>query len=257
MKGLKSMTAQKILKKAISQIGVKENPSGSNNVKYNTDYYGKAVSGSAYPWCCAFVWWIFKECGASHLFYDGKKTAYCPTVETFYKSKGQWYTNNPKVGDLVLFDFSGKGVAGHIGILEKINADGTYTTIEGNTSTSNQANGGCVMRRTRKKSTIRGFARPDYGTVSKTETVANNKGGNTVTVTLTVLRKGSKGNEVKTLQRLLNALGYNLGNYGERKDGVDGDFGARCDTAVRAFQKASGLTVDGVVGQATWTKLLK
>ena len=149
MKGLKSMTAQKILKKAISQIGVKENPSGSNNVKYNTDYYGKAVSGSAYPWCCAFVWWIFKECGASHLFYDGKKTAYCPTVETFYKSKGQWYTNNPKVGDLVLFDFSGKGVAGHIGILEKINADGTYTTIEGNTSTSNQANGGCVMRRTR------------------------------------------------------------------------------------------------------------
>lgn len=54
-------TAQKqaILKLAASQIGVKENPLGSNNVKYNTWYYGKSVSGSAYPWCQVFVCWVF------------------------------------------------------------------------------------------------------------------------------------------------------------------------------------------------------
>jgi hypothetical protein len=160
-------TANELIKKAVSQIGVKENPSGSNKVKYNTDYYGRVVSGSAYPWCCAFIWWIFKECNALELFHGGRKTAYCPTVETYYKSKGQWHKSNPKVGDLVLFDFSGKGVAEHIGILEKINADGTYSVIEGNTSTTSNDNGGCVMRRVRKKSVIRGFARPKYDTTVK------------------------------------------------------------------------------------------
>lgn len=244
------VTPNQIIKKAISQIGIKENPSGSNNVKYNTDYYGRAVSGSAYPWCCAFVWWVFKECGASELFYDGKKTAYCPTVESFYKSKGQWHTSNPKVGDLVLFDFSKKGIAGHIGILEKINADGTYTTIEGNTSASNQANGGCVMRRTRQRMSIRGFARPNYNGAS--QVASEIKGGNTVNVTLTVLKKGSEGNEVKTLQRLLIACGYSCGSAG-----ADGDFGNGTLTAVKKYQTAHKLTADGIVGENTWNSILK
>lgn len=243
-------TANDIVKKAVSQIGVKENPSGSNKVKYNTDYYGRAVSGSSYPWCCAFVWWIFKECGASILFYGGKKTAYCPTVESYYKKQGQWYKEG-KVGDLVLFDFYGKGVACHIGIVEKVNADGTYTCIEGNTSTTSNDNGGAVMRRVRKKSQIRGFARPKYEVVAN-NTTTTTKGGNTVNITLTVLKKGSKGNEVKTLQRLLVALGYSCGSAG-----IDGDFGASTLSAIKQFQKAKGLTVDGVVGQATWNKILK
>lgn len=155
------MTAQKIISMAASQIGVKEQPVNSNKVKYNTEYYGSEVSGSAYPWCCAFVWWVFKHCNASELFYDGKKTAYCPTVENYYKKHNQWFTVG-KPGDMVLFDFSGKGIAGHIGIVEKVNSDGSYTTIEGNTGSGNDANGGVVMRRTRYKSKIRGFARPNY-----------------------------------------------------------------------------------------------
>ena len=56
----------------------------------------------------------------------------------------------------------GKGRASHIGIVEKVNDNGTYTTIEGNTSLSSNDNGGAVMRRTRGKSVIRGFARPSY-----------------------------------------------------------------------------------------------
>lgn len=167
------MTAQKIINMAASQIGVKEQPANSNKVKYNTEYYGREVSGSSYPWCCAFVWWVFKACGASNLFYGGKKTAYCPTVEGYYKKLGKWYLSG-KPGDMVLFDFSHKGVAGHIGIVERVNADGSYTTIEGNTGSGNDANGGAVMRRTRYKSTIRGFARPDYqAEVSFTETAVN------------------------------------------------------------------------------------
>lgn len=44
---------------AAEQVGTKENPSGSNKVKYNTWYYGKVVSGDAYPWCAVFVCWIY------------------------------------------------------------------------------------------------------------------------------------------------------------------------------------------------------
>ena len=54
------MIASDIIKIAQSEIGTKESPSNSNNVKYNTWYYGKAVSGSAYPWCAVFVSWLFR-----------------------------------------------------------------------------------------------------------------------------------------------------------------------------------------------------
>ena len=247
-------TANDIIKKAQKEIGVKENPAGSNKVKYNTDYYGRAVIGNAYPWCCTFIWWIFKTCGAANLFCGGKKTAYCPTVENYYKSIGQWFTSNPKVGDLVLFDFSRKGIASHIGILEKINADGTYTTIEGNTGVGNDANGGMVMRRIRKKAGIRGFARPQYNLASSTKNKAQSvktgaQGGNKVTVSLYMLKNGSKGTNVKALQILLNGKGYNCGT-------ADGDFGAKTLTAVKSFQSRNGLTADGIVGAQTWTKLL-
>lgn len=57
----------KILELARSQLGVKEAPAGSNRVKYNTAYYGREVSGGAYPWCCAFIWWLFREAGAPEL----------------------------------------------------------------------------------------------------------------------------------------------------------------------------------------------
>ena len=153
-------TASKIIKKATSYIGIKENPAGSNKVKFNTDYYGRAVKGSSYPWCCTFVWDIFRLAGASELFFGGGKTAYCPDVENYYKKHDQWHSTG-QVGDLCLMDF-GKGRASHIGIVEKVNDNGTYTTIEGNTSLSSNDNGGAVMRRTRGKSVIRGFARPSY-----------------------------------------------------------------------------------------------
>jgi N-acetyl-anhydromuramyl-L-alanine amidase AmpD len=77
-------------------------------------------------------------------------------------------------------------------------------------------------------------------------------GGKTVNIELNVLKKGAKGEQVKTLQRLLIAMGYNCGNAG-----VDGDFGSSTDSAVRKYQKANKLTVDGCVGKGTWTSLLK
>lgn len=64
----------------------------------------------------------------------------------------------------------------------------------------------------------------------------------------TMLRKGSRGNDVKTLQTLLNENGYSLV--------VDGIFGSRTDSAVRNYQSSKGLVVDGIVGSKTWGALL-
>ena len=59
---------------------------------------------------------------------------------------------------------------------------------------------------------------------------------------MTTLKKGSRGEEVKTLQGKLNLI-------------ADGIFGPITEEAVEAFQKANGLTADGIVGPKTWAKL--
>ena len=57
-----------------------------------------------------------------------------------------------------------------------------------------------------------------------------------------LLKKGSKGEEVKQLQSKLGL-------------GADGVFGSGTETAVKKWQAANGLTADGVVGEGTWTKM--
>ena len=63
------------------------------------------------------------------------------------------------------------------------------------------------------------------------------------------LRLGSRGAAVVDLQRRLAAAGFSAGP-------ADGIFGSRTDGAVRSFQRARGLKVDGVVGPLTWGALL-
>lgn len=65
------------------------------------------------------------------------------------------------------------------------------------------------------------------------------------------LEKGSKGDQVKTAQQALKNLGYDLGKFGEKLDGIDGVFGKVTESAVRAFQKSKGLTETGILGPET------
>lgn len=65
---------------------------------------------------------------------------------------------------------------------------------------------------------------------------------------LPTLLLGSRSSDVKTLQEMLNAKGYNAGS-------VDGIFGRNTRAAVIAFQNANGLAADGIVGKLTWAKL--
>jgi peptidoglycan hydrolase-like protein with peptidoglycan-binding domain len=62
------------------------------------------------------------------------------------------------------------------------------------------------------------------------------------------LRQGARSPHVAQLQARLNSLGFSVGS-------ADGVFGPRTTAAVKAFQRARGLTADGVVGPATWSKL--
>ena len=74
--------------------------------------------------------------------------------------------------------------------------------------------------------------------------------GGDVPVTHTTIRRGDTGPEVAECQLDLIALGYDVGPAG-----ADGKFGAKTETAVKAFQTASGLKADGIVGKATWAAL--
>lgn len=63
------------------------------------------------------------------------------------------------------------------------------------------------------------------------------------------LRQGAKGDIVKTMQKMLSDSGSTLT--------IDGIFGSGTASAVRAFQKKYGLSIDGVVGPKTWAKLIE
>ena len=232
-----------LLIKAKSQIGITENPSGSNKVKYNTAYYGKEVSGPEYPWCCAFIWWLFNECKASPLYYGGKKTASCTTLMNYYKKHGQ-FSKTPQVGCLVFYNWGKGTTAKHIGIVTEVGS-GYIKAIEGNTAVGNDSNGGKVMERTRYANQILGYAHP----YTNIPTTTKETGGGTVNITLHTLKSGSKGENVEALQILLNGRGYSCGT-------ADGEFGSKTLTAVKKFQKAEKLTQDGIVGENTWGALL-
>ena len=154
-------TAKDIVNMALSQVGVKEDPPNSNNVKYNTAFYGHEVSGAAYPWCCAFVWWVFNQFSPCLV----KKTAGCADLGNWFKQNNAWHNKTPQVGDVVFFKFSGNARwTNHVGIVIEVK-NGYIKTVEGNTAISNNNNGGEVMVRERS-SNIVGYGRPAYASDS-------------------------------------------------------------------------------------------
>ena len=73
----------------------------------------------------------------------------------------------------------------------------------------------------------------------------------TCTPTLPLLQQGSTGMSVRVVQTILKYRGCSLPKYG-----VDGDFGGETLAAVKQFQTAAKLEVDGVVGAQTWKALV-
>ncbi|MDX6679320.1 MAG: hypothetical protein QOE31_3372 [Solirubrobacteraceae bacterium] len=69
-------------------------------------------------------------------------------------------------------------------------------------------------------------------------------------VTDPTLKRGAKRVAVRGLQRRLLGAGYGTGELE-----IDGHFGAQTEAAVKAFQEASDLDADGIVGKKTWAAL--
>lgn len=129
-----SATAQKIVDYELSQLGIGDSK-GNNNVKYNTWYYGRTVSGAGYAWCMAFQSYCANQIGV--LGTAVPKTASCAVAVNWYKNKGQFKygkhyggTYTPKAGDLVFY-YSG-GSFCHVGMITAPPVNGYLQTVEGN-----------------------------------------------------------------------------------------------------------------------------
>lgn len=149
------MRVADIIAKAKNEIGVCEVPANSNNVKYNTWFYGKNVSGDKYPWCATFISYLFKSeqklC---------KKTASCIDMLDWFTDHFR-IVHEPKPGDIVFFHYNTNNrKTNHVGIVISVEGD-SIITIEGNTSQTSQDNGGRVMQR-KRNSNIVAYARPEY-----------------------------------------------------------------------------------------------
>lgn len=112
-----------------------------------------------------------------------------------------------------------------------------------NTNISSQTNttskGDDWVRRLQQECNNQGFSKQTVDGIPGPATLAG----------CPLMRKGASGNITKLLQEKLVKLGYST-------NGVDGIFGSGTHSAVREFQKTRGLSVDGIVGQNTWRKLL-
>lgn len=152
---------QKALRLARTQLGVKESPAGSNDGK-TVRSYQRTTGAFRAPWCASFIAWLYSSLGAP---LKGFNTAYVPSYVDSARSKRNNLTTVglPALvvpGDLVAYDWGGDGIADHIGIVaSKVDAAGTFTAIEGNTSFGNNSNGGEVMLRERNIRQVQEFMR--------------------------------------------------------------------------------------------------
>lgn len=261
-------------KETNSQLDDKTANAGDENItKYARDldalgFYNGRKQGVA--WCDMFVDWDFvqaygMEVALAITFQPyGKPNcgAGCKYSRQYYQNNGRLF-DTPEPGDQVFFYSKDKSQISHTGLVYAVDSAYVYT-VEGNTSSSSGvvANGGSVAKKKYKLNYERlaGFGRPDYGmTISEpvSPSASSKPAATTYKLGDRTLKKGDKGDDVAALQSSLLLLDYHLGNYGVNKDGVDGSFGAKTDTAVRSFQSNHGLEIDGKYGKKSHAAMLE
>lgn len=144
--------AEKILKVANSQVGVEEQPKGSNAGVEVSTYLKSIGLNGGYSWCMAFVYWCVqqatKELGfVNQLYKTGGVLKMWNECEELQKSE-------PSVGSIFIMEFK-KG-QGHTGFVESFDVMYIYT-IEGNTNEDGSREGYMVAKRKRLRSTIKGY----------------------------------------------------------------------------------------------------
>jgi putative chitinase len=239
--------ADRVLDIARSNLGFRE---GAGNVNPFSRFFGRPAEA----WCADFVSYCFTKAGKPLNF------ANTDAMMNHLKKQGAWHTGTPKPGDIVLFDWNrgDRDPSEHVGMVEKVYKKGGQTfvqTIEGNSS--NQVKRNTYPLGSNK---IVGYGtldgKPTSGPVDPAGPTGpsgpsgpsspGHSGGSSFGHP--TLRRGSRGEAVEQMQRMLKAAGFNPGP-------LDGIFGPKTQAAVKAFQQAKGIGVDGIVGPQTWGKL--
>lgn len=147
--------ANELIQTATRQVGVRENPKGSNSGA-EVNIYLKSVGlhpGNA--WCMAFVYWCCAQAATKTNSPNPlKKTA---GVLDQWNARPHLRVTTPQPGDVFILDHGGG--KGHTGIVESVRTDGTIRTIEGNTNDEGSREGYEVCRRIRKINSCKGFLR--------------------------------------------------------------------------------------------------
>ena len=266
-------TASKVIGIALAEVGYLEkksnaqlddktaNAGSKNYTKYARDlhkagYYNGNKQGVAY--CDVGHDWVHymaagedKELAEYVTCQSGDLGAGCTYSMRYYKAAGRFYKKDPKIGDQIFFGSGNSST--HTGIVIKVDGARVYT-VEFNTSgdAGEVANGGGVFPKSYplNYSRIIGYGRPRYDEEPAEEPTAEPT-VKTFSVKLTVLKKGSKGQQAQALQQLLIANGCDCGVWG-----ADGNFGAQTERALKEYQENNGLTVDGMAGPEVFCSLL-
>ena len=126
----------KILKAAISQLGVKEISGPQHNmtiVKYAHDIGAKWINDDETPWCAVFMNWVCKTAG-----YAYTSSALARSFEKYGNP-----TNSPQPGDIVVFwRISKTSGSGHVGVFMGLSVDGKSVFVLG----GNQGNSVSIAR---------------------------------------------------------------------------------------------------------------
>lgn len=226
-----------VLQIATGEIGTVESP-------INLNMYGKWYGMDGVQWCAIFVSYCFYKAGLPLPATEAKGFAYCPSGVEWFRSKGQFF-DEPKVGDVVFFDWhkdTDESDAWHVGIVESVNANGSITSIEGNTDNQGGGNGGEVMSRQRFPGVWYGFGRPAYSGVGNVRIAHSPWSGRYITLTSSY----TEGEDVRLWKQQMIARGWNLGS------GSDKVFDRRADEVLRKFQAEKGFEVDGKIGELSW-----
>ena len=252
------MTIMEAIKKliawALAQLGTRE--SANNWNKYApivTPLIGWNAQNQ--PWCDIFTDAGFIECfgleNAAAMTYQpiGGGSAACRYSAQFFKDNGAWSTT-PQLGAVIFFYYN--GAINHQGIVVDVNG-GYVVTVEGNSSDM-------VAKRSYAIGSpqIAGYGIPNWSVVAEdnnvpttdvTDTNVGNKPASapensycayTYNVAVSLLKKGNYGPQVLHMQQLLNANGFSCE--------TNGKFGDQTYDALKAFQRAAGIGIDGEWG---------
>ena len=247
-----SCTRAMIVAQAASWLGCKESDGSHKKIIDTYNSYKPLARGYKLKytdsWCAGFGSAVAIACEATDII---PTEVGCGKHIALFQKMGIWVEDDayvPAPGDYIFYDWQDDGIADdtgspdHEGIVEKVSG-GKIIVIEGNYSDS-------VKRRTLAVNGkyIRGYGVPKYD-AEPVEITTTKKGD--YTMEMRNLKKGCRGDDVRALQILLIGRGYSCGTAG-----ADGDFGSGTYAAVTKYQKAKGLTVDGIAGEKTMGSLL-